>query len=153
MCILVANVASGLVAKFTIDLASNISLLKAMVAYQKDPRTKTYEEVKTVLQSITDDYNKILFDLNGSKTALAIFDSDVQLLWFTGPKILGKYVSSIYSDIDYSKAGQSVGTVFKQFEDGFKLQGGYCGGFPLYAGGRPSFTFATCFYCSITENC
>jgi len=146
MCVLEANVATGTIPKFTIDLAGNIPLLTAMVAYQKNPGTESYNKVQNVLQKITDEYNIILGNLNGTKTALAIFDSDVNLLWFTGEKILEKYVSSIYADVDYNIKGQAVGTVFKQFEDRLKLQGGWTGGYPLYGGGRPSFTFACCIF-------
>ena len=143
-CLLNSNAASGLIPKLAIDLAGNVPLLTAMVAYQKNPGTDTYNAVQTVLQSITDDYNKTLYTLNGTVTALAILDSDSKLLWFTGTPILEKYISSLYADQTYNEPGKAVGTVFKQFEDGFTLQGGWAGGFPLYAGGRPSFTFATC---------
>ena len=142
MCILESNIASGLVPKYTIELAGNIPLLTAMVAYQKNPGTETYNAVTTVLQSITDEYNKVLFTLNGSTTVLSIFDSNVKMLWFTGNKSLEKYIASVYTDKSYNISGDAVGTVFKQFEDGFKLQGGWAGGFPLFEGGRPSLTFA-----------
>jgi hypothetical protein len=142
MCILVANVASGLVPKYTIEIASNVDLLTAIVAYQKNPGTETYNAVQTVLQSITNEYNKVLLSLNGSLAVLTIFDSDTKMLWFTGDKSIEKYVASVYSDNSYNVTGKALGTVFKQFEDGFTLQGGWAGGFPLYAGGRPSFTFA-----------
>jgi hypothetical protein len=144
MCILAANVASGTIPQYSMKLAADIDLLTAMVTYQKNPGTVTYNEVQKVLLSIGEDFNKILFKLNGTYTLLAIFDSDVKLLWFTGPKLLEKYVASVYADVDYSLKGQVMGSVFKQFEDGCILQGGWTGGFPLYAGGRPSFTFALC---------
>lgn len=144
MCVLAGNAASGLISKFSIDLASNIPLLKAIVNYQKKNDKESFQRVQKVLQSITNEYTKILENLNGTKTYLAIFDSDIKLIWFTGPEKLKKYISSIYADVDYSIPGQSIGSVFKQFEDGFQLQGGWCGGFPIYKGGRPSFTFASC---------
>ena len=144
MCILQANVASGTIPQYSMKLAADINLLTAMVAYQRNPGTETYNEVQKVLSSIGEDYNKILCKLNGTYTFLAIFDSDVRLLWFTGPKTLEKYVASVYADVDYSVKGQVMGSVYKQFEDGFILQGGWTGGFPLYAGGRPSMTFALC---------
>jgi hypothetical protein len=142
MSILEANVASGAFPQYSMKLAADIELLTAMVAYQKNPGTETYNKVQKVLFSIQDQFNSILCKLNGTYCFLSILDSDGKLIWYTGPKTLEKYASLIYADLEYSLKGQVMGSVYKQFEDGFILQGDWTGGFPTQTGGKPSFTFS-----------
>ena len=129
MCIKTQSLATALLPKFAFDAGYDISLLRLIRNYQKNPNNKTYNDVQRFLEEQVRKNTRITQSLIDTRTP--------DTSYLARKKVHEKEKSRIvilYESSEYLPAA-TQGSGFQQFPDGSKYSLSWTGGAPLFNNG------------------